>query len=166
MNSIRIIPMELRHCAAMAQLEAQCFSLPWSLRLCEDELRSPLGCYYAAEQCGDVAADDSTRCTAHAQAILAGYAGMQVIGDEGYITNIAVAPPFRQQGLGRALLERLIAQAHQQNLQFMTLEARESNLPALSLYRSLGFRQEGVRKGYYEKPKEDALVMTLRWEKA
>lgn len=88
-----------------------------------------------------------------------GYAGLQVVLDEGYIANIAVAPQWRRQGLAGELLEVYcrFAQAH---LAFLTLEVRASNEAAIALYVKHGFAQAGFRKNYYQDPKEDALIMT------
>ena len=83
--------------------------------------------------------------------------------DEGYIDNVAVRPDCRRQGIASALLgafERF-AQAH---LAFLTLEVRASNTPAIALYEAHGFVREGVRKNYYTNPREDAVIMTRRFE--
>lgn len=85
-----------------------------------------------------------------------GYVGVQIICGEGYITNVAVLPAFRRQGVAKALLQR----AMQKQMDFITLEVRRGNLPAIRLYESLGFRQVGVRKDFYSAPREDALLYT------
>ena len=93
-----------------------------------------------------------------------GYAGLQVVLDEGYIANIAVDPKWRRQGLAGELLEVYcrFAQAH---LAFLTLEVRASNEAAIALYVKHGFVQAGVRKNYYQDPKEDALIMTREFHR-
>ena len=91
---------------------------------------------------------------------LAGYAYYQFAADEGYVGNLAVAEGYRRRGIGRALTEAMCASAGGKGLAFLTLEVRESNLPARRLYESCGFRTVAVRKNYYEKPREDAVLMT------
>jgi len=88
------------------------------------------------------------------------YMGMHCISGEGYITNIAVHPDFRRQGIAKALITHFIDYARQNNFEFMTLEVRESNLPAIKCYEKFGFQEAGLRKNYYEH-KENAIIMTL-----
>lgn len=92
---------------------------------------------------------------------LAGYVSMRTVLDEGYIGDIAVAPRFRRLGVGSALVEELIHVGKRRGLRFITLEARVSNDPAIALYESMGFRDAGVRRGFYSFPREDARLMTL-----
>ena len=81
---------------------------------------------------------------------------------EGEITNVAVAKKFRRRGIGRALMEYMLKEAELLGMESATLEVRISNTPAIRLYESLGFQGEGVRPNFYEKPKEDALIMWKR----
>ena len=81
---------------------------------------------------------------------------------EGEISNVAVAEKFRRRGIGRKLMEYMLKEAPSFGIGDLTLEVRVSNAPAISLYESLGFHKEGVRPGFYEKPKEDALIMWKR----
>lgn len=90
-----------------------------------------------------------------------GYVGCQTVLDEGYITNVAVSPACRRQGIGRALVGALASHARGQGLTFVTLEARASNAPAIALYEGAGFRRVGVRRNFYTAPIEDAVLMTL-----
>jgi ribosomal-protein-alanine N-acetyltransferase len=105
-----------------------------------------------------VALDDRDR--------VVGYAGVQVILDEGYITNIAVRPECRQQGIAGKLLQVFLDFAQANKLAFLTLEVRASNHTAIMLYGSRGFRSVGRRKNYYEHPKEDAIIMTREFNDA
>ena len=82
--------------------------------------------------------------------------------DEGYITNVAVKPELRRQGIASQLLEVFINFAKGNHLAFLTLEVRPSNTAAIVLYGRHGFRSTGRRKNYYEHPREDAIIMT--WE--
>ena len=90
------------------------------------------------------------------------YGGMLITVDEGQITNIAVHPEHRGQGLGLAIVQALIKHAKAEHLATITLEVRVSNTPAISLYRKVGFAEVGRRKGFYTKPTEDALIMELK----
>lgn len=89
-----------------------------------------------------------------------GYVSAQTVLDEGYINNIAVAASHRRRGIGRALLEELSREAVEKKLSFLTLEVRESNSGAIALYECTGYGKVGLRKNYYEKPRENAIIMT------
>ena len=93
-----------------------------------------------------------------------GYAGLHVVLDEGYITNVAVRPDCRKQGVAGKLLQVFLDFAQANHLAFLTLEVRASNYPAIALYGSRGFRGVGRRKNYYEHPREDAIMMTREFE--
>ena len=93
-----------------------------------------------------------------------GYAGVQIILDEGYITNVAVRPECRRQGIAAKLLQVFLDFATANKLAFLTLEVRASNYDAIALYGSRGFRSVGRRKNYYEHPREDAIIMTKEFE--
>lgn len=144
----KLVPMDRSHLGQIAQLERECFSSPWSEEMLAQELYNDNASYVVAQ------GEDGT---------VLGYAGLQVVLDEGYIDNVAVRPDCRRQGIASALLgafERF-AQAH---LAFLTLEVRASNTPAIALYEAHGFVREGVRKNYYTNPREDAVIMTRRFE--
>ena len=141
---VSIVRMEFHHVPEMAALEKQCFSLPWTPQMIRDELGNPLAAYWAAES-------DNR---------LVGYAGLQVVVDEGYITNVAVDPAVRRQGVAKQLLTALLAYASERFVSFVTLEVRVSNVSAIALYTQFGFAPAGLRRGYYHKPREDALLMT------
>lgn len=138
-----VVPMAERHLAALAEIEKACFHAPWSQAMLREELDK--GIFLVAERDG--------------QAV--GYVGCQTVLDEGYITNVAVSPDCRRQGIGRALITALVARARAQALAFVTLEVRASNASALALYEGAGFERVGVRKNFYTAPTEDAVLMTL-----
>ena len=138
-----VVPMAERHLAALAEIEKACFHAPWSEAMLREELGK--GIFLVAERDG--------------QAI--GYVGCQTVLDEGYITNVAVSPDCRRQGVGRALIAELVQRARAQGLSFVTLEARASNAPAIALYEGAGFVRVGVRKNFYTAPTEDAVLMPL-----
>lgn len=138
-----VVPMAERHLAALAEIEKACFHAPWSETMLREELGK--GIFLVAERDGKAV----------------GYVGCQTVLDEGYITNVAVSPACRRQGIGRALIAALVLRARAQALAFVTLEARASNAPAIALYEGAGFARVGVRKNFYTAPTEDAVLMTL-----
>ncbi len=89
-----------------------------------------------------------------------GYAWYEFVLDEGSVGDVAVAPEARRRGVGRALTEAMLADARARGLVTLTLEVRQSNAPARALYELCGFREVGRRRNYYEKPREDALLLT------
>ena len=94
--------------------------------------------------------------------MIVGYGGMWIIIDEAHITNIAVHPEYRSIGIGTTLLVGLIEASKKESVTGMTLEVRRSNMVAHSLYKKLGFAEEGFRKAYYADNKEDAIIMWKR----
>ena len=93
-----------------------------------------------------------------------GYAGLQAVLDEGYITNVAVRPDCRKQGVAGKLLQVFMDFAEGNHLAFLSLEVSTTNYDAIALYGSRGFRSVGRRKNYYEHPREDAIIMTKEFE--
>jgi ribosomal-protein-alanine N-acetyltransferase len=93
---------------------------------------------------------------------LVGYLCLWEIGHEIHITNLAVHPSFRRRGIARALLRRVLDDARQGRVELVFLEVRPTNVEALGLYESFGFRVIGRRKGYYFDTGEDAFVMEAR----
>lgn len=128
----------------VAAIEKQCFSTPWSQQVLDMELQNKCAVFFVAEENGS----------------LLGHIGMHAVMDEGYIANVAVARNHRRQGVATALLNRLIQSAEEKRLGFLTLEVRESNVPAISFYQKSGFAPVGRRKNFYSNPEEDALLMT------
>ena len=146
---VRIMPMSTDHLDEVVELERVCFSTPWSRNMLAEELDNALSAFL-------VALDD--------EGSVVGYAGLQVVLDEGYITNVAVRPECRRQGIAGKLLQVFLDFAVGNQLSFLTLEVRASNYDAIALYGSRGFRSEGRRKNYYEHPREDAGIMTRRFQ--
>ena len=126
------------------RIEQACFSVPWTRAQRAPQLDESRCVFLAAVRGGEVL----------------GYVNMLYVLDEGYIGNVAVAPDSRRMGVGRALIAALLERAAQLGRAFATLEVRPSNAPAVELYRGFGFEEAGRRKNYYEKPSEDALLMT------
>ncbi|MBQ9492525.1 MAG: ribosomal protein S18-alanine N-acetyltransferase [Oscillibacter sp.] len=146
---VRVEPMTAEHLDEVAALERVCFPDPWSRNLFAETLKNDLSAYL-------VALDEGGR--------VAGYAGLTVILDEGSIDNIAVRPDCRRRGVAARLLQVFLDFARANRLAFLTLEVRASNYAAIALYGSRGFRAVGRRKKYYERPEEDALIMTRTFE--
>ena len=144
-----IIPMTSDHLDQVAEIEQICFSDPWSRRMLSEHLENECAATLVAM------GEDGT---------IVGYAGLLVVLDEGYITNVAVRPEYRRQGIAGELLAVFRRFAESNNMAFLTLEVRNSNASARALYTKHGFSEVGVRKNYYDHPKEDAIIMTLEFQ--
>ena len=140
-----IVPMTADHLDQVAELERRCFSDPWSRRMLSEHLENECAATLVAQ------GEDGT---------ILGYAGVLVVVDEGYITNIAVRPEYRRQGVASQLLDVFRRFAEGKGLAFLTLEVRASNAAARALYAKHGYVEAGCRKNYYEHPREDAVIMT------
>ncbi len=130
-------------------IEDTCFSMPWPRASLEHQM--------AANNCVFLTALDGNGS-------VMGYVGLMFVLDEGYISNVAVAPEYRRRGVADALISALIDR-EEKALAFLTLEVRESNIPAISLYAKHGFITVGKRRNYYDRPKENALLMTLFFDR-
>lgn len=140
---MQIVKMTQEHIPDILNVEAECFSDPWSEAMFIEEISGKFSHYYVA-MVGKIAV---------------GYMGMWSLSGEGHITNVAVAKAHRKKGYAKALIEHFIDIAKKEKLEFMTLEVRKSNDAAIALYKSFGFTQVGVRKKYYDN-REDALLLT------
>ena len=125
-------------------IETDCFSHPWSKQSLEEELNNETSLFLVAKEENEVI----------------GYIGMSIVIDEGYIFNVAVRENHRNKGVATALINELVTYGKKNNFSFITLEVRESNLPAISLYSKFGFIKAGERKDYYSNPKENAILLT------
>ena len=137
-------PLQPAHIDQMAEIEIECFSVPWSREALEEELENPYAHYVV--------------CTGGAGNVL-GYIGSRIVLDSADITNVAVRPVYRRRGIARQLVGRMLEQMAEKGVTGVLLEVRESNLPAQNCYAQAGFTVVGRRKNYYELPKEDALLM-------
>lgn len=126
-------------------LERECFSLPWSREIIENQLIS----------------ESTVMLTALSDGDFAGYMGMMFVPPEGYVTNVCTATNHRRSGVASALIDEMCRRGRALGLESLTLEVRESNAPARALYEGKGFQTLGKRPGYYERPREDAIIMTL-----
>ena len=148
--SYRLVPMTMEWIPQIAELERQCFSKPWNEQMLAEELENQCAAFLVAE---DAVTDD-----------VLGYAGLLVAADEGYITNVAVFPEQRRRGIAGQLLQVFLNFAEANHLAFLTLEVRPSNAAAIALYQGFDFQEAGRRKNYYDLPKEDALILTRRFD--
>lgn len=140
---LRFVPLQEEHLDEILDIEHEAYPEPWTVRMFRDEMRNARSHFYVAFR------DDR----------IIGYAGFWLVLDEAHITTVAVRDVCRGLGYGRQLLNHLLAAAVDAGARRATLEVRVSNLRARNLYVSVGFRPVGLRKGYYPKNNEDAIVM-------
>ncbi|MBR2875579.1 MAG: ribosomal protein S18-alanine N-acetyltransferase [Clostridia bacterium] len=143
-DDIKIEKMNETHLEDIAFLEKKCFSVPWSEKMLEAELEKENARFYVAITKNEVS----------------GYIGANNVLGEVYVNNIAVFYNYRRFGIGEALLSHLISVACEENCSMVTLEVRVSNDAARGLYEKLGFENVGMRKNFYDKPNEDAIIYT------
>lgn len=129
-----------------AALEAEVFTLPWTAQDFAQALCCGYAYYLVAEE----------------EEYLLGICGLRNIVGEGEITNVAVRQSRRNMGIGRAMMEGLLQRGLEEGIKAFTLEVRESNEAAIRLYETLGFRTEGIRRSFYERPVENAVIMWKR----
>lgn len=146
MIDLSIVQMDESNIAEIENISKLSFPIPWSLDSLKKELENKYAKYIVLKLGSSVV----------------GFGGMWIIFDEAHITNIAVHPNYRANGLGDILVENLLHICKEKGLVGITLEVRRSNVIAISLYEKHGFIVEGIRKNYYADNKEDALVMWNR----
>lgn len=127
----------------VAEIERQIFSIPWSEKAFRDSMESDNTIYIVAKENNSVA----------------GYAGMYLSFEEGNITNVAVNPLSRRKGIGEKIVRDILNRAYEKGVRDVFLEVRETNSVAIALYEKIGFKEEGIRKNFYDKPRENALIM-------
>ena len=138
-----IIRLAKEHLPAVAKLERQCFSEPWSEHALELFLEENAVAMVSVS-------DDGT---------ILGYGSMLFAPDEGQLVNLAVLPTARRQGIGKQILSALIEEAKTRGAETISLEVRVSNAAAIALYEHFGFRSVGIRRHFYRQPVQDAAVM-------
>ncbi|WP_026644346.1 ribosomal protein S18-alanine N-acetyltransferase [Bifidobacterium sp. AGR2158] len=150
---------------AMGALERDLFGTgAWSERAIAQELDAPARSYYLDIDDADDAADadvDDADSAADAAPHIRGYAGYWYDGYDAQIMTIGVARDHQREGIGRALLKRMIADAKAAGAERMLLEVRVDNTAALALYQDVGFERMGLRKRYYQPEGVDAYTMSL-----
>lgn len=144
MGNYTIDKMTLDDINSVLEVERLSFFTPWSEKAFTLELTNNKNALYKVIKDGDK---------------VIAYGGVWLLFDEGHITNIAVHPAYRGSGLGNTLLKDIMESSRKENISSMTLEVRESNIPAINLYKKNGFKSVGKRKGYYQDTKEDAIIM-------
>lgn len=144
MTGLEILPLREDHLDALTELDALCFTDPWTRSGFQAELTNGTAVFFAAVLDGKAV----------------GCAGMHCVCGECYIDKVCVSPLLRRQGVAQALLNALTDWAAAHRAEFITLEVRVSNVPAIALYQKSGFVPVGTRKNFYAQPTEDALLMT------
>ena len=140
----QIVSMGEQHVPQIAALEAASFSAPWDEASIHAELDNPLALWLAAED---------------AEQRVLGYVGSQSCFEDADILNVCVAPEARRRGIAEALMLELERRLRPKGVEKITLEVRASNVPAIALYSKIGYVKVGTRRNYYEKPREDALIL-------
>ncbi|MBQ3558582.1 MAG: ribosomal protein S18-alanine N-acetyltransferase [Agathobacter sp.] len=137
--------MTLEDVDAVVQIEQECFSLPWSEKSFVDS----------------ISREDTIFLVCEEASVITGYMGLYISFDEASVTNVAVSPNFRKRGYGEQLVATAKEVAKDAGAESIFLEVRVSNVPAISLYKKLGFEELGIRKKFYEHPVEDAIIMKV-----
>ena len=145
MSDFMTLELTREHIDDVCSLEQKCFSHPISKKNLETLLLGTMGK-------GFVSYDTKENK-------IAAYGGVMVVADEAQILNVATHPDYRRRGLGKEIMLKLISHSAESGAEFVTLEVRENNTPAILLYYSLGFVEVGRIKGYYKDPAEDALIL-------
>lgn len=133
----------------VSEIEAASFSMPWSPKDFAQLVEAEGTLYLVAEVEGEIA----------------GCCGVTNLSGEGDINNVVVSQAFRGKGIAQALMRELLTQGEKMGIRDFTLEVRVSNAPAIHVYEKLGFVSAGIRPGFYDKPKEDAMIMWRYHEK-
>lgn len=137
-----IRPMTEEDINGVAEVEKECFASPWSEKSLSEELENGNAYFFVADINGEIA----------------GYMGTISVFGECSVTNIAVREKHRNKGIASSLLQRAILNSIFLGDEFITLEVRKSNTPAISLYEKFGFSKMGERKNFYRSPTEDAYI--------
>ena len=142
--NVQIRIMNENDAVEVAKISILSFSSPWSTESYIQEIKNPVALYLVAVINNNIV----------------GFIGTWNVLDESHITNVAVHPDFRKQKIGSLLLENLINTCEKQhNTSSFDLEVRANNIPAQKLYSKFGFKNNGIREGYYTDNKEDAILM-------
>lgn len=147
-KNVLIRQMYMRDVDAVHEIETQSITPPWSKQGFIDGLTNENAVFYVAE----------SNANSIEKKVL-GYCGLYFAADEGEITNVAVLPEYRGNGIADQILAEVLLDAKSRELTQIFLEVRASNIPAQKLYEKHGFTSQGIRKNFYREPKEDAIVM-------
>lgn len=143
---VQIIAATRQDSSELAYIENTCFSSPWSENSIEEALCDEKYVFLKLVDNGKAV----------------GYGGIMTVLDESNVVNIAVLPEFRGKGYGKMLLSALENEAKSKESSLLHLEVRQGNRVAIGLYESFGFTVDGIRKNYYTKPLENAVLMTKK----
>lgn len=144
--SYRLEYLQEKDVALVWKLEQDVFAMPWRLEDYRDMVES------SYRRC--LCAFDGDR--------IIGECVLTMVAGEGDLSNVAVLDEYRRRGIAREMVKKILDDAAGEGIHAVTLEVRTSNLGAISLYRELGFQEEGIRPSFYESPIEDALIMWRR----
>ncbi|RMH55806.1 MAG: ribosomal-protein-alanine N-acetyltransferase [Candidatus Hydrogenedentota bacterium] len=142
-DRVKLRRLQERDLDTVLEIERESFPHPWRKKMFEEELRNPLSLCFGAESDGR----------------LVGFLFSWSIFEDLHINNIAVLPRYRRRGIGRRLLQEAMERARVLGARNVLLEVRRSNAAAARFYERLGFREVGVRKGYYSDTGEDARLL-------
>lgn len=140
---VRFLRLNAGHIETLLEIENEAYPDPWKHGMFRQEITNPTSFF----------------CVVYMNGELAGYGGFWLMLDEAHITKVTIAQEFRRQGIGLELMRHLLREAIRQGANVARLEVREANLAARTLYEGLGFQEVGLRKGYYIKTNETAVVM-------
>ena len=149
MQKIKIEKLTISDIPKVAEIDKNALPENWSEKNYNESLENPNYHIWVAKL------DDK----------IVGFISMYCASGEGYICNIAVEKSHRKRGIGTALLSEAIRYSKRKNLEFLTLEVRESNIGAVKFYEKLEFAKIGIRKNFYSNPTENAVIMTLYFQK-
>lgn len=135
--------MEMTDLLQVTDIEKGIFSMPWSEEDFRKAMQDPHNIYIVVDNNGKIA----------------GYCGLWSVLDEGQITNVAISEEYRGNGIGTRMMEALIQEGIGEGLSAFTLEVREGNEAARRLYNKIGFNEAGIRPNFYDKPRENAVIM-------
>lgn len=144
--NIIIREMQSQDVDAVASLEESCFSMPWKKQDFEAILTNPDRVYLVAEY----------------NDMIVGGCMLTMIAGEGDISNVAVREDYRENHIATTLIQELLCFGEEKGIYDFTLEVREQNKTAIRLYEHAGFASEGIRPGFYDKPKDNAVIMWRR----
>lgn len=143
MENIQIRMATLDDIESIAKIEQECFSMPWSYNAIEESMQKDYAYFVVAVFDGEIV----------------GYIGMYKSFDEGDITNVAIKTLYRRKGIANRLLNYIFDICKNIGVERILLEVRESNAGAIALYENNGFENIGLRKNFYERPVENALIL-------
>ncbi len=141
---MKIEKLSKKHLDDVWEIEKICFSSPWSREDLEKQINIETSHFLVAVEDGRAV----------------GYMGLQIFSGQGYVTNVAVLPQYRQRGIAAMLINEQM----KNQMDFITLEVRQSNTPAINLYTKMGFENVGVRPNFYSNPTENAIIMTRNFD--